>query len=64
MTDEQRNDYVRAALTLQGYRFNGLREESRVQAVMQQFARIAVIAEAILAVDLPVDSEPASIFRP
>ena len=60
MNDEQRNIYVRAALALHGYQLS----EAHVDEIARQFARIAAVAEPMLDAELPVDSEPAPIFRP
>jgi hypothetical protein len=53
-------DYVRAALELQGYDL----DEPRLVEVARQFARIDAIAQAMLDVELPLDAEPAPLFRP
>jgi hypothetical protein len=52
--------YVRAALTLQGYRF----DEAQIAEVVEQFSRLEVIAQSILQWPLPFASEPAPVFRP
>jgi hypothetical protein len=52
--------YVRAALTLQGYRL----DESQIADVVEQFSRLEVIAQSILQWPLPFASEPAPVFRP
>ena len=53
-------DYVRSALTLQGYAL----DEAKIVEIARQFARITAIAEPMLDIELPDDGEPASIFRP
>jgi hypothetical protein len=78
MTDQEDalHDYVRAALTLQGYAFS----DERVAEITVQFARIAAIAETLPAAaptegDIgaapggrlpaaPVAGGPAPVFRP
>jgi hypothetical protein len=52
--------YVRAALTLHGYRLD---EETTV-AVILQFSRIAGIAGALLQEPIPPMTEPLPVFRP
>jgi hypothetical protein len=52
--------YVRAALTLQGYRF----DEAQIAEVVVQFSRLEVIAQSILQWPLPFASEAAPVFRP
>jgi hypothetical protein len=52
--------YVRAALTLQGYRL----DEAQIADVVEQFSRLEVIAQSILQWPLPFASEPAPVFRP
>jgi len=52
--------YVDAACALQGF---ALTDERRAR-VVEQFARIAAIAEPLLGVELPADVEPASTFVP
>ena len=53
-------DYVRAALTLQGYDL----EDERLVEVARQFARIEAIAQPMLDMELARDLEPAPLFRP
>jgi hypothetical protein len=60
MTDEQRSAYVRAALSLHGYEL----DEHRIAAVLGEFARIQAVAATIVEHDLPLDLEPAPVFRP
>ena len=52
--------YVEAALELQGY----VLDAAVTAAIARQFERIAAIASTMLDVDLPLDSEPAPLFRP
>jgi len=60
MDDQERAAYVRAALALQGYRFDA----ARVEEIVRQFARIEAIAAPVIAADLPVELESGSVFRP
>jgi hypothetical protein len=52
--------YVRAALALQGYRF----DEEQIADIVVQFSRLEAIAQAILQWPLPFASEAAPVFRP
>ena len=52
--------YVRATLTLQGYRF----DEAQIAEIAVQFARLETIAQSILQWPLPPGSEAAPVFRP
>ncbi|HEY0801328.1 MAG TPA: DUF4089 domain-containing protein [Steroidobacteraceae bacterium] len=52
--------YVRAALALQGYRF----DEAQIAEIVLQFARLEAIAQTVLREPLPFASEPAPVFRP
>lgn len=52
--------YVRAALALHGYAL----DEARIRDVTAQFARIAVIAGAVLRAPVPPGAEPLPVFRP
>jgi Protein of unknown function (DUF4089) len=60
MNEPERDAYVRAALTLQGYAL----PEERIQEIARQFARIEAIAATIADVELPMDAESAAVFRP
>jgi Protein of unknown function (DUF4089) len=60
MDAQQREAYVRAALTLQGYDF----DEACVARVVAQFDRIAIISQVLFDSDLPPFIEPAETFRP
>jgi hypothetical protein len=60
MSDEERDAYVRAALALLGYRFS----EARTVEIVRQFERIDGIAATIVDVELPLDVESMSVFRP
>jgi len=60
MTDDQRLAYVRAALVLQGYEL----DEARTAAVLVEFARIESIAASIVDCELPLELDPAPVFRP
>jgi hypothetical protein len=52
--------YVRAALALQGYRF----DEAQIAEIVEQFSRLEAIAQTILQWPLPFASEAAPVFRP
>jgi hypothetical protein len=52
--------YVHAALLLQGYELDAMREA----AVAAQFARIAEIAVVFVQDELPLALEPAPVFLP
>jgi hypothetical protein len=52
--------YVRAALALQGYRF----EEAQIAEIVVQFSRLEAIAQTLLQQPLPFASEAAPVFRP
>ncbi|WP_151446009.1 DUF4089 domain-containing protein [Lacisediminimonas profundi] len=52
--------YVRAALRLQGYDFS----EERSAEIALQFSRIAGIADSFLDLPLPLEAEQAGVFRP
>jgi hypothetical protein len=60
MADQKLENYVRAALALQGYDFN----PARTADVVTQFERIEALAQVLLDVELPLEAEPASVFRP
>ena len=60
MNDAQVDAYVRAALTLQGYRL----DEHEIQRVIVQFARIASIADSYLTAPMPFQAEAAPVFTP
>lgn len=53
--------YVRAALALQGY---DSFDEATIVEIARQFAHIEAIAQPMLALELPEDTEPAPIYRP
>lgn len=52
--------YVRAALALHGYAL----DEAQIGNVTLQFARIAVIAGAVLRAPIASEAEPLPVFRP
>lgn len=52
--------YVRAALALQGYRF----DERQIAEIVEQFSRLETIAHTVMQWPLPFASEPAPVFRP
>ena len=59
MTDDERRRYVESALVANGYRF----EPARIAAIVEQFARIESIAMTFVDEPLPIDAEPAVVFR-
>ncbi len=59
MTELERRHYVESALVANGYRF----EHERIDAIVEQFARIEAIAATFVDQPLPVDAEPAVVFR-
>lgn len=52
--------YVRAALALQGYRF----DEMQIAEIVAQFSRLEAIAQSVFEWPLPFASEAAAVFRP
>lgn len=52
--------YVRAALAIQGYRF----DELQIAEIVAQFSRIEAMARTVFECPLPFASEPAAVFRP
>ena len=60
MPDPEREAYVRSALALLGYPT----DEAFVARILPQFALIASIASNIVDSELPLDLEPAPVFRP
>ena len=58
--DNSPEAYVRAALALQGYRF----DEEQIADIVVQFSRLAAIAQTIMDWPLPFASEAAPVFRP
>ena len=59
-SDNPLEAYVRAALALQGYRF----DEAQIAEIVVQFSRLEAIAQTVLQWPLPFASEPAPVFRP
>ena len=59
-SDNPLEAYVRAALALQGYRF----DEAQIAEIVVQFSRLEAIAQTVLQEPLPFASEPAPVFRP
>jgi len=53
-------DYVRAALALQGYRL----DESQIADIVLQFSRIEALAKTMLEWPMPNESQAAPVFRP
>jgi hypothetical protein len=60
MNEQERDAYVRAALVMQGYAF----AEERIAEIMRQFKRIDGIAATIADLELPIEIESGSVFRP
>jgi hypothetical protein len=58
--DNSPEAYVRAALALQGYRF----DEEQIADIVVQFSRLEAIAQTIMDWPLPFASEAAPVFRP
>jgi hypothetical protein len=58
--DNALDAYVRAALALQGYRF----DEAQIAEIVVQFARLEAIAHTVFEWPLPFSSEAAPVFRP
>ena len=52
--------YVRAALALQGYRF----DDAEIAEIVAQFSRLEAITQTIFEWPLPFASAPAPVFRP
>ncbi len=59
-SDTSLDAYVRAALALQGYRF----DEPQIAEIVVQFSRLEAVAQTILQWPLPFASEAAPVFRP
>jgi Protein of unknown function (DUF4089) len=57
---ETLESYVRAALALQGYRF----DEARIAEIVLHFSRIEAMAQTIMQWPLPFGSGAAPVFRP
>jgi hypothetical protein len=57
---ETLESYVRAALTLQGYRF----DETQIAQIILHFSRIEAMAQTILQWPLPLASAAAPVFCP
>ena len=60
MNESERRRYVEAALVANGYDF----APARVDAIVEQFARIEAIAATFVDDPLPMSAEPAVVFRP
>jgi Protein of unknown function (DUF4089) len=58
--DKQLEAYVRAALALQGYRF----DEAEIAEIVVQFSRLEAIARTVFEWPLPFASAAAPVFRP
>ncbi len=58
--DQALEAYVRAALALQGYRF----DEAQTAEIIVQFSRLEAIARTVFEWPLPASSEAAPVFRP
>jgi hypothetical protein len=59
-SDNPLEAYVRAALALQGYRF----DEAQIAEIVVQFSRLEAIAQTVMQWPLPFASDPAPVFRP
>jgi hypothetical protein len=59
-SDDPLESYVRAALTLQGYRF----EEAQIAEIAAQFTRLEAMARTVFDYRIPFASGPAPVFRP
>jgi hypothetical protein len=60
VTERNTDTYVRATLTLQGYRF----DEAQIAEIALQFSRIEAMVQTILEWPMPFGSEAATVFRP
>ena len=60
MTTSKIDDYVRAALAVQGYQL----DDAQTGEVIVQFSRIEAIAQTFLCQSLPLDLDAAPVFRP
>jgi Protein of unknown function (DUF4089) len=63
VTDSDKNSqeaYVRAALALQGYQFNG----AQIAEIVLAFARIEAMTETLFDWPMPENSGAAPVFRP
>jgi hypothetical protein len=58
--DNPLDQYVRAALALQGYTF----DDSEVAEIVVQFSRLEAISRTVFDWPLPFAAEPAPVFRP
>lgn len=58
--DHSPENYVRAALALQGYEF----DDEQIADIALQFSRIEAIAKTLLQWPMPFDSQAAPVFRP
>jgi hypothetical protein len=59
-TEDPLKRYVRAALELQGFRF----DEAQIAEITLHFARIQAMADTIFEQPMPYASEAAPVFRP
>jgi Protein of unknown function (DUF4089) len=63
MQDDAENPlerYVRAALALQGYRF----DDAQIAEITLHYSRIQAMAETVFDWPMPFGSEAAPVFRP
>lgn len=60
MTDQERDNYVRAALALHGYPG----DDAFVAPILVHFAAISRIAATFVDADLSLETELAPVFRP
>jgi Protein of unknown function (DUF4089) len=59
-SDDPLRAYVRAALTLQGHGC----DESQIAEIVEQFARLELMARTVFDCPIPFASGPAPVFRP
>jgi hypothetical protein len=60
MPNSSAEEYVRAALALQGYAF----DTAQIAEIALQFSRIEAVAHTLLEFPLPWGSQAAPVFRP
>jgi hypothetical protein len=60
MPNSSAEEYVRAALALQGYAFDA----AQIAEIALQFSRIEAVAQTLLEFPLPWGSQAAPVFRP
>jgi hypothetical protein len=60
MPNSSVEEYVRAALALQGYAFDA----AQIAEIALQFSRIEAVAQTLLEFPLPLGWQAAPVFRP